>query len=269
MKWRMYRGMIACLLLGFLALAISPLSARAASRSSPPNFAAIDSYGGSQMLGVGIPGLALGIVHGDQVIHLRGFGVADPSGRAVTPQTPFIIGSTSKSFTALAVMQLVEAGKLDLNTPVQHYIPWFRVADPLASAHITVRHLLNQTSGIPSAAGLAPLTGNSDATLEQRVRELSTVVLTKPVGTTYQYSSANYAVLGLLIQSVSGQSYEDYIQQHIFAPLTMRHSYTSSRRYHESGPGAPGFAKDQGRYRERGLNPTYGRSRLTRCRQND
>lgn len=73
-----------------------------------------------------IPGLALAIFQGDHLVHLKGLGTADPSGRAVTPQTPFHIASISKAFTALAVMQLVEAGTLDLNAPVQRYLPWFR-----------------------------------------------------------------------------------------------------------------------------------------------
>ena len=74
---------------------------------------------------------------------------ARPGGHAPLPQTPFVLGSTTKSFTALAVMQLVKAGKIELDAPVQCYLPWFRVADPLASAQMTVRHLLNQTSGLP------------------------------------------------------------------------------------------------------------------------
>ncbi len=71
----------------------------------------IDAYIQSRMQTASIPGLALGVVRGDQVVYLKGYGIAGPDGRAVTPQTPFILGSTSKSFTALAVMQLVEAGK--------------------------------------------------------------------------------------------------------------------------------------------------------------
>jgi CubicO group peptidase (beta-lactamase class C family) len=96
-----------------------------------------------------LPRLAVSVVQGTQITHAHGFGVADQNGRAVTPQTPFVLGSVSKAFTALAVMQLVEAGLVDLDAPVQHYIPSFHLADPLASAQITVRHLLNQTSGIP------------------------------------------------------------------------------------------------------------------------
>ena len=96
-----------------------------------------------------IPGVSLAIVEGDQIVHLRGFGQARPGGESPSPETPFFIGSLTKSFTALAVMQLVEAGKVELDAPVQRYLPWFRVADPQASAQMTVRHLLNQTSGLP------------------------------------------------------------------------------------------------------------------------
>ena len=184
-----------------------------------------------------IPGLALGIVEGDRIVHMRGFGKADESGRAVSPQTPFVIGSLSKSVTALAIMQLVEAGKVDLDAPVQRYIPWFRVADERASAQITVRHLLNQTSGLSTKTGRS-FQGSgdtSDDALERAVRKLSTAKLTKPVGATHQYSTINYSVLGLIVQTVSGQSYERYIQEHIFGPLEMRHSFTSEAEAEPQG----------------------------------
>ncbi len=110
-----------------------------------PDFAQIDRYVNAQVQDARIPGLALGIVRGDRVAHLHGFGEADSTGRAVTPHTPFLLGSTTKSFTVLAMMQLVEAGKITLDVPVQRYLPWFRVADPVASGHITVRHLLGSS----------------------------------------------------------------------------------------------------------------------------
>ena len=171
-------------------------------------------------------------MHGTQIVHLQGFGAADATGRKVTPQTPFILGSISKSFTTLAVMQLVEAGRVELDAPVQHYLPWFRVADPAASARITVRQLLNQTSGIPPNSeneqkeGFLSL-GNE--TLEQYVRGLKTLALDRPVGASFEYANTNYSVLGLIVQTVSGQSYETYIQQHIFAPLQMSHSFASEQ----------------------------------------
>src|SRR5215216_6724672 len=103
--------------------------------------------------GFGVPGAALVIVQGNQIVHLKAFGIADADGRPVTPQTPFFTGSTGKSFTALAIMQLVEAGKIKLDAPVQTYLPWFRAADETASALITVRQLLNQVGGLPQSIG--------------------------------------------------------------------------------------------------------------------
>ena len=124
-----------------------PASVKPISNSA--SYDAIDAYVEGQMRRLNIPGVSLAIVEGDKIVHLRGFGRARPGGEAPTPQTPFFIGSLTKSFTALAVMQLVEAGKIELDAPVQRYLPWFRVADPQASAQMTVRHLLNQTSGLP------------------------------------------------------------------------------------------------------------------------
>ena len=189
------------------------------------DFAAIDAYVTEQMNNLGIPGMALGIVQDGQIVHLQGFGVADSSGRAVTPQTPFYLGSVTKSFTTLAVMQLVEAGKIDLDTPVQKYLPWFELADKEASAKITVRNLLNQTTGISTKDGNRFWT--SQQGLEETVRGLNKIQLTQPVGTTYQYSNLNYSIAGLIVEKVSGQSYADYVTQHIFEPLDMRHSYAS------------------------------------------
>ncbi len=186
----------------------------------------IDAYIQSRMQAASILGLALGIVQDDQIVYLKGYGIAAPDGRPVTPQTPFIIGSTSKSFTALAIMQLVEAGKIDLDVPVTTYLPWFRTNDAAASAHITVRNLLNQNSGLPTYDGRLGLWDNSqsDMALENGIRELSSVNLNHPAGEAYEYANENYDTLGLIVQTVSGISYENYIRSAIFAPLQMHHS---------------------------------------------
>src|SRR5512139_4184279 len=130
---------------------------------SEMDFKTIDEYVMARMRSARIPGLALAIVKDDQVVHSKGYGRADPSGRPVTPQTPFMIGSITKPFTALAVMQLMDAGQVDLDAPVQRYIPWFRVADPKASAQVTVRMLINQTSGLPHGPTLVTWTWPDDA----------------------------------------------------------------------------------------------------------
>jgi CubicO group peptidase (beta-lactamase class C family) len=160
-------------------------------------------------------------------VHLRGFGRADEGGRAATPQTPFFIGSNSKSFTALAVMQLAEAGKVDLDAPVQRCIPWFRVADPEASALITVRHLLNQTSGLTERAGRAATLTAGMHPLEPAVRALATTGLARPPGTAFEYSNLNYTTLGLVVEMAGGEPFDAYLNRHIFEPLTMHHTYTA------------------------------------------
>jgi CubicO group peptidase (beta-lactamase class C family) len=215
--------LIALTCLAYLAL----LTALASPpQAADPDFATIDAYVEAQMKDIRIPGLALGIIQGNQILYVKGYGVADPFGRPVTPQTPFWLASLMKSVTALAVMQRVEAGQVELDAPVQRYLPWFRLADEKVSAAITVRHLLNQNSGISSATGneMYPSQAMLDWTPEQKVRELSDNSLTYPVGTTYQYSNVNYTILALIVETVSGQPFEIYIQEHIFNPLEMRHS---------------------------------------------
>ncbi len=189
----------------------------------------IDQFIDEQMTRLHIPGAALAVIEGEKIVHQRSFGKARPGGETPTPQTPFFIGSLTKSITAMAVMQLVEQGKVELDAPVQRYLPWFRVADPEVSSQMTVRHLLNQTSGFSSTAGSIVLANmdNDAGASERQVRALSTLNITRPVGTKFEYSNINFNILGLIIETVSGEKYPDYIQRHVFDPLQMSHSYTS------------------------------------------
>jgi CubicO group peptidase (beta-lactamase class C family) len=225
---------VAALACGIVSAMLGPALAAA---DGGPDLAAIDRYVRSEMEAQRIPGLALGIVHRDRILHVQGFGQAGESGPGVTPQTPFLIGSVTKSFTALAIMQLCEAGRMRLDAPVQRYLPWWRVADSDASTQVTVRHLLYQVSGLSKATGNAYATSGDthNSALEDRVRALRDAKLTQPVGGTWQYSNANYWTLGMIVQAVSGQSYESYIQRHIFDPLQMRNSYTSRAEAEQHG----------------------------------
>lgn len=232
-----------------LAFARAP-SAKPASK--PSSHAAIDAYIEGQMRRLSIPGAGLAVVEGDRIVHMRGFirkaGTIcgrDRSGvEAPLPHTPFFIGSLTKSFTALAIMQLVEAGKIELDALVQRYLPWFRVEPPpssLADAHasttITVRHLLNQTSGLPMSAGMKTLAkaGDKPNTVGNLARAFSTIQLSHPAGEVCEYCNLNYDLLGLIIEAVSGEAYADYIQNHIFNPLGMKHSYTSKTTAKQNG----------------------------------
>lgn len=221
-----------CLVLGAPGAFAFPRSVQAHRNDS--EFNAVDDYIAARMETSRIPGLSVAIVKGDQIVYQKGYGQADPSGRPVTPQTPFIIGSISKTFTALAMMQLVEAGTVELDAPVQRYLPWFRIADPKSSAQITIRHLLTLTSGLPQVTETFLWTDQDAGVLERTVRYLKTANLARPVGT-FGYSNANYQILGLIIQTVSGQSYEAYLAQHIFAPLDMQTSFASQEEAQQRG----------------------------------
>ncbi len=205
-----------------------------AGATTNTDYKAIDDYISTRMRSARIPGLAVVIVKGDQIVYSRGYGQADPSGRVVTVQTPFIIGSVSKSITALAVLQLVEAGKVELDAPVQHYLPWFQLADPGDSAQITVKQLLEQTSGIPQPFS-PPVDGDEHETLMRSVRSLANLDPVAPPGRSFYYSNGNYNTLGLIVESVSGQSYSEYVKEHIFMPLDMRNSFLSQNEASQHG----------------------------------
>jgi CubicO group peptidase (beta-lactamase class C family) len=226
-KW--LRVFVLFLIAGPLALAMRPGPANAAPASDSETYAAIDAFMEERMQALKIPGAALAIVRGDRIEYLQGYGVADSSGRAVTPQTPFMLASVSKSFTALAIMQLAEQGRLDLDAPVREYLPWFQIADESAASAMTVRQLLYQTSGFSETDGnrinldtnLAP-----DA-LSARMKRLTKTELVHAPGAAFEYSNINYGLLGAVVEAVSGQPFEIYIQENIFTPLEMEHSYTS------------------------------------------
>lgn len=196
----------------------------------------VDALLADHMAELDIPGAAVAIVQGDEIVYMQGYGTADDSGRPVTPQTPFALASLSKSFTALAVMQLVEAGEVQLDAPVRQYLPWFRTADAAASAQITVRHLLHHTSGFSELEGYERNYEENDPdTIETSIRNLRDATLNHAPGETFEYSNTNYDVLGVLVETVSGQSYGEYVEEQLFDPLQMQNSYTTMKAARANG----------------------------------
>src|SRR5690606_22440990 len=130
---------------------------------------------------------AVAVVRDGQIVHLAGYGVANNAGDPMTSQTPFLLASLSKSMTSVAVMQLVEQGLVELDAPIQQYLPWF-----MPDAPITVRQLLNQTSGLDELEGyvrnLDP--GGPDG-LARSIRKLAMSDLNRPPGTAFEYSNSN------------------------------------------------------------------------------
>src|SRR5512138_188890 len=217
------------------ALGLVLLGLVSPSNAQPPrdsSFTAFDAYVRSEFTRLRVPGAAVAVVRGDSLVYAMLFGRADESGTAITLETPFMIGSISKSMTALAVLQLVDAGRVALDSPVTRYLPWFHpTSDAGRAAQVTIRQLLNQNSGIPSYAGRMDWAypDTTDAALERHARRLATVKLAHSPGMTFEYADANYVLLGELIQEATHTSYERYMEGHVFGPLAMTHSFTSQR----------------------------------------
>ena len=179
----------------------------------------IDRFITTQMKTHHIPGFALAITHNNQVLHVKGYSTANNE-RPVTAQTQFLMASVSKSFTAIAVMQLVEAGQINLDSPVQTYLPEFTLADPAIAAKITIRHLLNQVSGL-SDVGFPELQVSQATTIRDRITSLSQARPVAFPGSQFYYFNPNYEVLARVVEVVSQQPFSAYLQTHIFTPLQM------------------------------------------------
>jgi CubicO group peptidase (beta-lactamase class C family) len=173
-----------------------------------------------------VPGLAIGIVHGDRTIWAKGYGRADLATDApVSTATPFRLGSLSKVFTALAVMQLRDQGKLALDDPIAKHLPWFRVGSAYPEAPpITIRHLLTHTSGLPREAAYPYWTTHRFPARDEFHAALATQSVFSPPGASYRYSNVGVALLGEIVETVSGESYAEYLARHVLARLAMTSS---------------------------------------------
>ena len=224
--------------------------------ADPSSFDAVDAYVEEHRKEHDVPGVAYAVVQHGEVV-LQGATGTDGDGSPVTPETPFLVGSVAKTFTALTVMQLAEAGELDLDEPVQRSLPWFQLADDDASARITPRHLLTHTSGISESAGLqvADRFDNEADAIERAVRDLQDVTPIDDPGASYEYSSANYLVLGAVVESVSGTTFEEHLTGSVLEPLRMQHAAVS-----DADPLPPGHRLAFGRAWE--FDPGYDASGL-------
>jgi CubicO group peptidase (beta-lactamase class C family) len=207
------------------ALASVPGAASvSAAEPEPPAAApieAIDAHVAEGLQANRVPGAALVVVDGDGQVHLRGFGRTARGGQPVTPDTPFVIGSVTKSMTALAVLQLVEDGLVDLDDPVVRHLDGFQVRPSSWSDQVTVRRLLEQTSGLPPLAGAPATTWMSDVPIAEAAAQVNGTELATEPGTTWTYTNANYVLLGALIEEVTGRPYAEQLEQRIFTPLAM------------------------------------------------
>jgi CubicO group peptidase (beta-lactamase class C family) len=171
----------------------------------------LDQYIKNNIKKLAIPGASVVISHGGQIVYNEVFG------EGITRDSRFYIGSISKSFTALAVMQLVEQGKIDLDESVSAYINEFKVSD-----QITVRHLLHHTSGMTEFDYLPKLPPK--ASFLDLVNDMNRITLTNEPGKAFSYFNYNYDLLGFIIERTSGKSYQNYMEDHILKPLGLKNT---------------------------------------------
>ncbi|WP_017591603.1 serine hydrolase domain-containing protein [Nocardiopsis potens] len=210
---------------GIAASAAFPAPAAAAAEPSGGagglTPAAVDAYLERALEESGLPGISVAVVRDGKVVHTAGYG-HDSEGEPVTEDTPMRIASLSKSFTAMAVMTLVEDGAIDLDGSVTDQLPEFSPADPRAD-RITVRDLLNQTSGLSDTE--IDVEGLRDASsLEDYVSRLDGVRLASDPGTRMEYCNINYDLAARLVEAASGERFGDYVREAVFEPLGMEHS---------------------------------------------
>jgi D-alanyl-D-alanine carboxypeptidase len=178
-----------------------------------------------QMAYRGLPGIAVGVVSDQQLIWAKGFGFADIDAKTpMTPATKFRMASHSKLFTATAVMQLRDAGKVRLDDPVVKYLDWFKIqpAEP-DDPPITIEELLTHSAGLPREAGphWTEMAFPSEDGVRKYVLEHQTPYSPE---VRWKYSNLGFTIAGMIVESVSGEKWADYVQKHIFDPLGMNSS---------------------------------------------
>lgn len=209
---------VVALCLSFSAASAALAQAVSAPVTTGPYFSARANAHkmGDEFLARGIPGLAVAVAVDGRLVYAEGFGYADLEERVPAwPTTKFRIGSISKTLTAAALMQLVEQGKLDLDAPVQKYVPSF----PDKGAKITPRLLAGHLAGIRHYKGDEFLLSRHYDSVLEGLAIFENDPLVTPPGTAFHYSSYGFDLLSAVIESASGEDFITYMQRHVFTPL--------------------------------------------------
>jgi len=203
---------------------------RAQSLSDDPRLASalklIEIWVEAQLDYEDIPGMSIGIVHDQNLLWSRGFGLADVEKKIpAMPETIYSICSISKLFTSISVMQLRDEGKLSLDDPVKKYLSWFSIKDKYPDApEVTLRGILTHSSGLPRESDYPYWTGPRFVfpTREEIIKKLSGQEELYPAETYFQYSNLGMALAGEVVAAVSGLPYAEYVKKNILSPLSLK-----------------------------------------------
>jgi D-alanyl-D-alanine carboxypeptidase len=178
------------------------------------NIKLLDAWIQSQMAYRGLPAMSVGVVHDQELIWAKGFGFADVEKKIpATPATIYRMASVTKTFTATAIMQLRDAGKLNLEDPVAKHLPWFKIKSSFVDAPaLTICQLLTHTAGLPREAAFPYWTDNQFPTLDQIKETLPNQEAVYAPETHWKYSNLGLALAGEIVAQVSGEPYEVYLR---------------------------------------------------------
>ena len=191
-----------------------------------------------------VPGIAVAIVKDGRVVLEQGFGLREMGKpERVDAHTLFAIASNTKAFTAASLQQLAEAGKLQMDDRVIEHLPWFRMSDPYVTHEMRIRDLLAHRSGLSLGAGDLLYWPPTSYTTREVVERLRHVPIKNGFRSGYAYDNILFAVATLVIQQASGQSYADYVREHIFQPVGMDESLIDSTYLKPGMDVATGHAK--------------------------
>ncbi|MEZ4587767.1 MAG: serine hydrolase [Gemmatimonadales bacterium] len=209
-----------------LSLALVSASTAAAQRPKDP-LAGLDRYVEKALADWGVPGAAVAVVRGDSVLVAKGYGVRQKGGsEAVDAETIFAIGSNSKAFTTAALALLVDEGKLAWDDRVITHLPWFQLADPWITRELDIRDLVSHRTGVARHDALWYATGRST---EEVVRQLRFVGTELPFRSGWLYNNNLYLTAGLVIERLSGMTWDDFVTTRLFRPLGMSRASTTVR----------------------------------------
>lgn len=200
------------------ALAATALPAQAQSADTTQIDAIVEAF----MAKFGLPGVAVAVIRPGQPDYVKGYGVrvlGKPE--TVDVHTQFGVASNTKAFTAAALALLVEAGKVEWDAPVVRYIPEFKMYDPALTPLVSVRDLLSHRAGLGLGQGDLMLFPQSDHTREDQLRGVQFLKPQYPFRSGYAYNNVMFTIAGLVIERVSGQSYESFVTERLLKPLGM------------------------------------------------
>ncbi len=230
-----------------LAAASGTSSARSTVLNAPPDLRSLPGYIHNVMRQLDVPGMAVSIVHQGRTLFCRGFGVKNlATGEPVSEHTLFSLASQTKPFTGTCFAILETEGRLQSQRRVLDYVPNFRLSSLEVTRQMRVSELLSHLSGLPAHAGDQLFFPPTDYSLSEVVERIYALPLVQPFGSTFAYENVLYAVAALLIQHVSGMTYEQFVSSKIFRPLGMRSTAPNANELRPGSDVATGYGRRDG-----------------------